>query len=135
MSKLRVTDFKTIKQLESLGLSNTQIFNITGFSTATISRVRKQGTWSDYLRYKKEYSIHRQGQLDAKKQLATMQEKPPVIVRAKDGYTPELVRQQPAFYAPSNEIAKELRSLNNTIQRLCVAWESTPTPKKGWLKK
>lgn len=124
MSKLKVSDFKTIKQLETLGLSNTQIFNITGFSTATVGRVRKQETWQDYLRYKKDYNVYRRGQIKARKELVTMPEAP----------SQELVRQQPAFYAPDNEIAKELRSLNNTIQRLCVAWESTPT-KKGWLKK
>lgn len=120
MSKLKVTDFKTIKQLETLGLSNTQIFNITGFSTATVSRVRKQETWQDYLRYKKDYSVYRRGQIKARKELMTM---PPMP-------SSELVHA----IEPTNEIAKELRNLNNTIQRLCVAWESTPT-KKGWLKK
>ncbi len=66
MSKVKSKDFKSIKQLADLNLTNKQIFNITGFSVATVSRVRKQDTWADYVKFKKEYNTNRKHQIAMK---------------------------------------------------------------------
>lgn len=86
------------------------------------------GTWH-YLRNSNDYEHF-------KKLKAAAAPKPEQLQLATDGVVkprPSMVEFPTAPVVVTNEVAEELRNLNKTLIRLCVAWESSPT-KKGWLK-
>ena len=119
MSKLKSKDFKAIKQLVELKLSNGQVKNITGFSEATISRVKAQETWSDYQKYLKEYNVKRQHQI--------------AIKRATSDKT---YTWQPRVSADTEvdlPTDKKVDRVANALERIANALEKA-NEKKGWLK-
>ena len=70
MNNVTRTTFNGIKELASHGLSNNQIAKLDNFSTATISRVKAQDTWDDYIVWKKETREKLAAAKEAKEQRA-----------------------------------------------------------------
>lgn len=63
VKKVSKQDFAKVKHLSELGLTVDQTAKIAKLSPATISRIRGQRTWADYLTYKKEYRNMRAKQI------------------------------------------------------------------------
>jgi IS30 family transposase len=111
--------FESIKQLQEHGLSNRQMAKITNFSLATIDRAKKQETWADYVKYKKDYNVKRRGQI-AQKQTKAYTWIQSVVDEKKE---------------PAKAVISDyhLSRIANALERLADAWEKQPS-KKGWLK-
>lgn len=106
--RLLEEDFNNIKQLQDLKLKTKQIAHITGFSGATINRVKHTLTFADYKTFVKMLNPHN---------------KPNQIVQT-------LAVDQPVETTLQID---HLERIADALERLATAWESKPN-KKGWLK-
>ena len=114
MSKLKSNDFKAIKQLLGLGLSSGQIKNITGFSPATISRVKAQDTWADYQSFLKGYAAKL---------------KPQIVTEDTFAWQPRVLAAT-EIDLPTD---KKVDRVASALERIADALEKA-SEKKGWLK-
>lgn len=101
-----------VDQIPAGKKGNETIRNALNLSTGKWQDLRKS---TDYA----SYEVLRQARIDYVKNLKKSE---PVVVVPAEETTP-----------PVNELVVALNNINESLIRLCEAWESTPS-KKGWLK-
>jgi len=119
--QLTKEEFENMKLLQSAGLKAGMVVKVTKRSGGTVSNVFRCNTFKDYQQFNRNY---RETLDNSKKD--SLQTVPPMLV--------EVPNEPPVIKSNGNsDLVHELKQINITLTRLCMAWENNPS-KKGWLK-
>lgn len=123
-NKTRLTQetFDKVKLLQNAGVKTAMAVQITGLSSASVSRIFRFDTWNAYKTWRTEQTrkYHQEPKAKAPKS---------VEVPRQDSEEPKAI-----FYTASEQSAIELTRIANALERLADAWEVQPT-KSGFFKK
>lgn len=121
-TRLNQEAFDKVKLLQNAGVKTAMAVQITGLSSASVSRIFRFDTWNAYKTWRTEQTrkYHPEPKAKAPKS---------VEVPRQDSEEPKAI-----FYTASEQSAIELTRIANALERLADAWEAQPA-KSGFFKK